>query len=148
VITLNISRLKRIQRASGMCEFTCAMRGTHTSEVFWCALRRNLYLKMIKVRYSLYSTGVTQRVGRGITLLFHYCGTRKGWVVSSTPRPHVTLGKEPVPILQEAECAPGPVWTGGISRPHRGSIPDHPSRSSVAIPTGLLGPRNLYCIRK
>jgi len=46
---------------------------------------------------------VAQRVGRGIALLFHDRGTRRGWVVSSTPRPHFTTGKEPVPILQEAE---------------------------------------------
>jgi len=45
---------------------------------------------------------VTQRVGRGIALLFHDRGTRRGWVVSSTRRPHFTPGKEPVPILQEA----------------------------------------------
>ena len=38
-------------------------------------------------------------------------------MVSSTPRPHFTPGKEPVPILQEAGWAPGPVWTGGKSRP-------------------------------
>ena len=35
----------------------------------------------------------------------------------STPRPHLIPGKEPVPILQEAEWDPGPVWTGGKSRP-------------------------------
>ena len=35
---------------------------------------------------------------------------------------------------------PGPVWTGGKSRPHRDSIPDRPVRSSVAIPTELPGP--------
>jgi len=52
-----------------------------------------------------------------------------GWMVSSTPRPHFTPGKEPVPILQEAGWAPGPVWTGGKSRPHRDSIPDRPARS-------------------
>ena len=50
-------------------------------------------------------------------------------MVSSTPRPHCTLGKDPVPILQEAGWAPGPVWTGGKSRPHRDSIPDRPSPS-------------------
>ena len=38
-------------------------------------------------------------------------------------------GKDPVPILQEAGWAPGPVWTGGISHPHRDSIPDPPARS-------------------
>jgi len=61
-------------------------------------------------------------------------------VVSSTPRPHFTPGKEPVPIAQEAGWAPGPVWPGGKSRPHRDSIPDRPARSSVAIPTELPGP--------
>ena len=58
-------------------------------------------------------------------------------MVSSTPRPHFTPGKDPVPVLQEAGWAPGPVWTGGKSRPHRNSIPDRPARSSVAIPTAL-----------
>ena len=41
--------------------------------------------------------------GRGIALLFRDRGTRRGWVVSSTPRPHLTPGKDPVPILQGAE---------------------------------------------
>jgi hypothetical protein len=72
---------------------------------------------------------VAQRVGRGIAILFHDRGTRGGWVVSSTPRPHFTPGKDPVPILQEAGWTPGPVWTGGKSRPHRDSIPDRPTRS-------------------
>jgi len=45
-------------------------------------------------------------------------------VVSSTPRPHFTPGKDPVPILQEAGWAPGPVWTGGKYRLHRDSIQD------------------------
>jgi len=48
-------------------------------------------------------------------------------VVSSMPLPHFTLGKDPVPILQEAGSAPGPVWTGGKFRPHRDSIPDRPA---------------------
>jgi len=61
-------------------------------------------------------------------------------VVSSTSRPHFSPGKDPVPILQEAGWAPGPVWTGGKSRPLRDSIPDRPACSSVAIPTELPGP--------
>ena len=32
--------------------------------------------------------------------------------VSVTPRPLFTPGKDPVPIVQEAGWAPGPVWTG------------------------------------
>jgi len=49
----------------------------------------------------------------------------------SAARPGRTLlpGKVPVSILQEAGWAPGPVWTGGKSRPHRDSIPDRPARS-------------------
>ena len=77
----------------------------------------------IKVKWSRYSPGVAQRVGRGIALLFHDRGTRRGWVVSSTFRPHFTPGKDPVPIVQEAGWTPGPVWTGGKSRPHWDSIP-------------------------
>ena len=42
----------------------------------------------IKVKYYRYRPGVTKRLGRGIALLFHDRGTRRGWVVSSTPRPH------------------------------------------------------------
>ena len=97
----------------------------------------DLKLCYIKVKWSRYRPGVAQSVGRGIAVLFHDRGTRRGWVVSSTPRPHFTPAKEPVPILQEAGWAPGPVWTGGKSRPHRDSIPDRSARSSVTIPTEL-----------
>ena len=31
---------------------------------------------------------------------------------AARPGPHFTLGKDPVPIVQEAGWAPGPVWTG------------------------------------
>ena len=50
-------------------------------------------------------------------------------MVSSTPRPHFTPGKEQVPILQETGWAPGLVWMGGKSHPHRDSILDCPARS-------------------
>jgi len=68
---------------------------------------------------------VAQSVGRVIALLFHDRDTRRGWVVSSTPRPHLIPGKDPVPILQKAGWAPGPVWTGGKC-PQRDSIPHRP----------------------
>ena len=61
-----------------------------------------------------------QRVGRDIALLFHYCGTRRGWVVSSTPRPHFTPGKDPVPILQEV-----------------GWAQDRSGRAENLVPTGI-----------
>ena len=63
--------------------------------------------KKVQVRYR---PGVAQRVGRGVALLFHDRGTRRGWLVSSTPRPQFTPVKDPVPIVQEAGWAPGPVW--------------------------------------
>ena len=72
---------------------------------------------------------MAQRVGRGIALFLHDWSTRRGCVVSSTPRPHFTPGKDLVPILQEAGWAPGPVWMGGKSRPHRDSIADCPAHS-------------------
>ena len=56
-----------------------------------------------------------------------------------------TPGKDPVPIAQEAGCAPEPVWTGVKSRPHGNSIPDRLARSSVAIPIELPGPRVYIC---
>jgi len=83
----------------------------------------------IKVKWSRYRPSVTQKVGRGIALLFHDRGSRRRWLVSSTTRPHFTPGKDPVPILHEAGWAPGTVWTGIKSRPHRDSIPDRPARS-------------------
>jgi len=44
--------------------------------------------------WSRYRPGAAQRVGRGVALLFHDHGTRRGWVVSSTPRPNLKpLGK-------------------------------------------------------
>ena len=63
------------------------------------------------------------------SVFFHDRSTRRGRVVSSTPRPHFTPGKDPVPIVHEAGWAPGPVWTGGKSSPHRNSIVDRPVRS-------------------
>ena len=64
-----------------------------------------------------------------IALLFHDHGSRRGWVVSSTPRPYFTSGKARVPIVQEAEWATGPVRKGGKSRPTGIWSADRPARS-------------------
>ena len=76
-------------------------------------------------------TGRTAHRGsRCIALLFHDHGTRKGWGVSFTPRPLFTPGKDPVPIVQEAGWAPGPVWTGAENLAPTGiRSPDRPARS-------------------
>ena len=55
---------------------------------------------------------MAQRGSRGIALPFNDHGTRRGWGVSVTPRPFLTPRKDPVPIVQEAGWAPGPVRTG------------------------------------
>jgi hypothetical protein len=65
---------------------------------------------------------VAQSVGRGIALLFHDLGTRRGeW---SAARP----GRNLPPSPREkpgTHCtgAPGSVWTGGNSRPPPGFDP-------------------------
>ena len=55
----------------------------------------------VKVKWSRHRPGVAQTVGRGIALLFHNRGKRRGWVVSSTPRPHfITPGKTRYPLYR------------------------------------------------
>jgi hypothetical protein len=50
--------------------------------------------------------------------------------VSVTSRPLFTPGKDPVPIVQEAGWAAGPVWTGAENRAYTGiRFPDRPARS-------------------
>jgi hypothetical protein len=59
----------------------------------------NLDLK-VKVKWFRYRSGVAQRVGRGIALLFHDRGTWRWWVVSSMPRPHFTPRKTRYPFYR------------------------------------------------
>jgi len=57
-------------------------------------------------------------------------GTRREWGVNVTPRPLFTSGKDPVPIVQEAVWAPGPVWTGAENLAPTGiRSPDRPAHS-------------------
>jgi hypothetical protein len=70
-------------------------------------------------------------------------------VSSSTLRPYYDPGKDPVPIVQETGCAPGPVWTGAENLAHTGvRSPDRPARNSVAIPTELPGPPRIEVVPK
>jgi hypothetical protein len=62
-------------------------------------------------------------------------------VVSSTPRPQFTPGKDPVPIVQEAGWAPGPVWTGVENLAPTGiRSPDRPARSQSLYQLSQPGP--------
>jgi hypothetical protein len=69
---------------------------------------------------SRYRPGVVQRVGRGIALLFYDRSTRKGWVVSSMPRPQFTPDKDLVPIYRRLG---GPLGRSG--------------RAENLVPTGI-----------
>ena len=76
-------------------------------------------------------TGRTAHRGsRGIALPFLDHGTRRGWRVSVRPQPLFTHGKDPVPIVQEAGWAPGPVFRGEENLAPTGiRSPDCPARS-------------------
>jgi len=88
-----------------------------------------VHIYVYKVKWSRYRPGVAQRVGRGIALFFQDRGTRRGWAVSSTPRPHFTPGKDPVPIFRKLGGPQGRSGRAEKSCPHRDSIPDRPARS-------------------
>jgi len=68
--------------------------------------------------------------------------TELGGGEGSTPRPgRFTPGKDPVPIVQEAGWAPGPVWTGAENLAPTGiRPPDRPESSQSLYPTTLHGP--------
>ena len=85
-------------------------------------------LKCTLVQALRLCTGRTAHRGsRGVALLFLDHSTRRGWVVSSTPRPLFTPGKDPVLVVQEAGWAPGAenLAPTGIR------FPDCPARSQL-----------------
>ena len=98
------------------------------------------------------------RGSRGIALPFHDHGTRRGRGVRVTPRPHFTPGKDPIPIVQEAGWASGPVWTGAENLVPTGIwSPDRPAHSQslygLRYPAhklyALTGTRtNVVCFRR
>jgi hypothetical protein len=62
-------------------------------------------------------------------------------VVGTTPHPNSAPGTDPVPTVQEAEWAPGPVWTGAenlaptgirsLDRPARSQSPHLPPSNAA-----------------
>ena len=67
-------------------------------------------------------------------------GARWRWAVNDTPQPPYSRERDPVPIVQEAGCFPGPVWTGAENLAYTGirspTVQPVPSRS--ACPTCLI----------
>jgi hypothetical protein len=58
------------------------------------------------------------------------------------PRPLFTSGKDPVPIVQKAGWAPGPVWTGAENlAPTEIRSPDRPARSQSLYRLRYPAPR-------
>ena len=95
--------------------------------------------KNSQVGFTLSQAMKALRESRGTALPYFFRPWHQKGV---TPRPLLTPGKDPVPIVQEAWWAPGPVWTGVENLAPTGiQSPDRPARSSVAIPTKLPGPQ-------
>jgi len=94
-------------------------------------LHKKVMVQCTLVQAQSFCTGRTAHRGsRYIALLFLDHGTRMGCGVNVTPRPHFTPRKDPVPIVQEAGWAPGPVWTGAqIPAPTVIRTPHFPAHS-------------------
>jgi len=87
------------------------------------------YVLTVKVKWSRYTPGVAKRVDGDIALLFHDRGTRRGWVVRSTTRPHFTPGKDPVPIFTGSWVGPRACLDGRKISSPSGFDPGRPARS-------------------
>ena len=141
IICINDARSNKYQTyitslstSSSICLEVCEVRHKCSVKNIMCTLVQALKL----------CTDLTaQRGSRGIVLRFHDHGTRRGWGVSVTPRPLFTPGKNPVPIVQEAEWALGPVWTGAENFfPTRIRYSDRPPRSQSLYRLRYPGPLN------
>ena len=88
-------------------------------------------VKVTLVQALRLCTGRTAHRGsRRVALLFLDHDTRTEWGVIITLRLLFTPGKDPVPIVQEAGWAPGPVCTGAENFAPTGvRSPDRPARS-------------------
>jgi hypothetical protein len=108
---------------------TASNRMWHPSLVELKFQNKNTYLWKVKEKCTLVQalrlcTARTAHIGsRGIALLFHNHGTRRGWRASVTLRSFFTPGKEPVPIVQKAGWGPGPVYTCATISPPPGFDP-------------------------
>jgi hypothetical protein len=54
----------------------------------------------------------TQTGARDLALPILKLGSKRWWVVSAMTRPSYSLEKDPLPIVQDAGWASGPVWMG------------------------------------
>jgi hypothetical protein len=101
--------------------------------------------EMSKVKFTLYRPPRAYRGSSGIALLFHDLGARRGWVVSTRPRPFYPRERP------GTHCTGG--WVGpraGLkvwvkSRPTGIRFPDRPARSQSLYRLSYPAPnRNKY----
>ena len=114
-----------------LCTFLIIPLGNYGMFHIYCLISLSLLCDRWTLVHALrLCTGRTaHRRSRGIALLFVEHCTRRGWGISVTPRPLFPLGKDPVPILQEAGWALGSVWMGAES----------------LAPTGIRSPDRQAC---
>jgi len=92
-----------------------------TVKVYWCHILHEVNCSCTTCRSCM---------SRGVALLFLDHGTRRGGWSASRPGRSLPPGKDPVPIVQGAGLAPGPVWTGAANFVPIGiRSPDRPARS-------------------
>jgi len=113
------------------CLVQCKKRRSYHSLTLALCVKVKVKVKVTLVQALMLCTGRTAHRGsRGIALLFHDHGTRRGWGVSVTPCALFNPGRDPVLIVQEAGCAPWPVGTGAENLVPTGiRSPDRPARS-------------------
>jgi hypothetical protein len=101
----------------------------------------NAHVTIKKVKQSRYRPEQALRVDRGIALHPRDLSARRNvWSASHPGR--FTPAKDPVPIVQEAGWAPGPVWTFMKNlAPTRIRSPDRPARSQPLYRLSYSGPR-------
>jgi hypothetical protein len=119
-------------------------------------LKRGLSRKPVRVEF-LADLAILVKVklqGKVKFILLQATKAPRRWVYSSTLSLTATLdgvnatpwplypGKDPVPIVQEAELAPGPVWTGAENLASTGfRYPDRPARSKSLYRLRYRGPQ-------
>ena len=122
-----------------MSHLSCIISPLHFGHVFTILNANGVSYRLSKVQCTLVQaqrlcTGRTAPSGsRGIALLFHDHGTRRGWGVSVAPRPLFTPRKDAVPIVQETVWAPGPVWTGAENLAPTGIRSPYPPPRSQSL---------------
>jgi hypothetical protein len=87
--------------------------------------------------------------GRGIALLFHDHGTKRGERSASRPDRSLPPGKTRYPLYRRLGGPPGPVWTSAENLILTGiRSPDRPARNQSAIllqPTKNILNRTVFC---